>query len=99
MVQIKWLPEAKIDLKEIHDYIALDSKKFTEIQIRKIKQRTEILKLQPEIGKLVEEVNHPKIREIIIGNYRIIYRNVSSKVIDILMIHHAARDMYRRIKN
>ena len=97
MVQIKWLPEAKFDLKEIHDYIALDSKKYAEIQVRKIKQRTDVLKMQPEIGKLVEEINNPKVREIIIGNYRIIYRNVSSKSIDILMIHHGARDMYRRL--
>ncbi|MFK8061456.1 MAG: type II toxin-antitoxin system RelE/ParE family toxin [Polaribacter sp.] len=99
MVQIKWLPEAKSDLKEIYDYIALDSKKYAEIQVRKIKIRTEVLKIQPDIGKIVEEINHPKIREIVIGNYRIIYRNVSSKIVDILMIHHGARDMYRRIKN
>ena len=81
------------------DYIALDSKKYAKIQVEKIKQRTEILKLQPKIGKLVEEINNPKVREILLGNYRIIYRNVSSKVIDILMIHHGARDLYRRIKN
>lgn len=97
MVQVKWLIEAKIDLKEIHDYIALDSKKYAKIQVKRIKEHTEILKLQPKIGKQVEEINHPEVREIIIGNYRIIYRNVSSKIIDILMIHHGARDMFRRI--
>jgi len=98
MVQIKWLPEAKSDLKEIFDYISLDSKKYAEIQVQKIKKRTAILKLQPETGKLVSEINHPDIREIVIGNYRIIYRNVSSEIVDILMIHHGARDMFRRIE-
>ena len=98
MVQIKWLPEAKFDLKEIYDYIALGSKKYAKIEVQKIKIRTEILKLEPEIGKIVEEVNNPKVKEIVFGNYRIIYRNVSSKIIDILMIHHGARDLQRRIK-
>lgn len=97
MVQIKWLPEAKLDLKEIYDYIALDSKKYAEIQVVKLKQSTNILKLQPEIGKIVEEINIEAVREIIIGNYRIIYRLVSNKQIDILMVHHGARDMFRRV--
>ncbi|QTE22318.1 type II toxin-antitoxin system RelE/ParE family toxin [Polaribacter cellanae] len=70
-----------------------------KIQVSKIKQKTEILKLQPEIGKVVKEMDNSKIREIILGNYRIIYKNVSDKQIDILMIHHGAKDMFQRIGN
>ena len=35
MVQIKWLVEAKIDLKEIHDYIALDLKNLLKFKLEK----------------------------------------------------------------
>jgi len=31
MVRIKWLRSAKIDLKEIYDFISLDSKKICEV--------------------------------------------------------------------
>lgn len=44
MVRIKWLKSAKTDLKEIFDFISLDSKRYTRFQIEKIQKRTEILK-------------------------------------------------------
>jgi len=36
------------------------------------------------------------IRELIEGNYRIIYKIVNEYQIDILTIHHSARDLKRR---
>lgn len=98
MVQINWLNSAKIDLKDIYDYIAIDSKRYARLQVEKIKQSTNILKNQPNLGKVVSEIENPDIRELIEGNYRIIYRIVNLKMIHILMIHHSARDLSRRIK-
>lgn len=98
MVQIKWLIEAKTDLKEIYDYISSDSKRYARLQVDRIKERTQILKSFIEIGKIVEEIDKPDIRELIEGNYRIIYRIVNLNRIDILMVHHGARDLARRIK-
>lgn len=46
MVRIKWLRSAKIDLKEIYDFISLDSKKYARFQIEKIQNKTEILKTE-----------------------------------------------------
>lgn len=65
MVQIRFLLVAKNDLKDIYDYIALDSKKYAKYQVEKIKNKTEILKSQIEIGKIVEEIGNPNIRELI----------------------------------
>lgn len=98
MVQIRWLKEAKNDLKEIYYYISIDSKRYARLQVERIKQRTEVLNTHSEIGKVVEEVNKSDIRELIEGNYRIIYRIVNKNKVDILMIHHAARDLMRRLK-
>ncbi len=99
MVEIKWLIISKIDLKEIFDFIAKDSEKFAEIQMQKIVEEVSILKTFPKIGKVVREFNNENIRELIKGNYRIIYRIISVNRIDILMIHHGARDLVRRIKD
>ena len=98
MVQIRWLKEAKADLKDIYDYISSDSKRYGRLQVERIKDRTQILKSHIEIGKVVEEVNDPAIRELIEGNHRIIYRVVTMNRIDVLMVHHGARDLTRRIK-
>lgn len=97
MVQIRWLKDAKTDLKEIFYYISLDSKRYARLQIEKIQQRTKILKSQPNLGKIVDEIDNPQIKEIIEGNYRIIYRNVNKNRIDILLVHHGARDLKRRL--
>lgn len=97
MVRIKWLISAKLDLKEIYDYISYDSKRYAQLQIVKIQTKTEIIKSNVFIGKLVSETNDKSVREIIEGNYRIIYKIVSEDEIHILMIHHGARDLVRRI--
>ena len=98
MVRIKWLTSSKQDLKEIYDYISLDSKRYAKLQIDKIYAKTQVIKKQIYIGKEVEEIKDASIREVIEGNYRIIYRIKSATEIHILMIHHGARDLRRRIK-
>jgi len=55
------------------------------------------LKIHPKLGNIVDEIENTKVREIIEGNYRIIYMNVNEKRIDILLIHHGARDLKRRL--
>lgn len=88
---------ARNDLKEIYDYISFDSRRYAKLQVERIQNKTEILKTHIEIGKVVDEIGDPKIREIVEGNYRIIYRIISKNELHILMVHHGARDLKRRI--
>ncbi|HCT55062.1 MAG TPA: type II toxin-antitoxin system RelE/ParE family toxin, partial [Balneola sp.] len=44
-------------------------------------------------GKLVRELEREDIRELVEGNYRIIYKIINNNMIHILMIHHNARDL------
>ena len=96
MVQLKWTKLAVEDLKEIHDYVSRDSTKYARIQIIRIKSRTKILKSLPFAGRIVPEYNDENYRELIEGNYRIIYKIVTKYLIDILTVHHAARDLSKR---
>jgi len=96
MVQINWTFQAKDDLKSISEYISRDSKKYAKLQILRIRERTKILKSHLEIGKIVPELDNETIRELIDGNYRIIYKVVSSGRVDILTVHHSARDLTNR---
>ena len=97
MVRIKYLKSAKLDLKEIYKYIALDSKRYAQLQVEKIFTRIESLKSNSSIAKTVEELQNPTIKEVIEANYRIIYKIVSEEEIHILMIHHGARSLTQRI--
>lgn len=69
MVELVWLKSAKEDLKEIYDFIASDSKKYAKHQINHIKDRTSILKTNPNAGKVVEEYDLETIREIVVNQY------------------------------
>ena len=96
MVRIKWTKQSKEDLKSIAEYISIDSIKFAKLKVIRIKARTSILKSHIRIGKITPEINDPNIRELVDGNYRIIYRVLSEKHVDILTIHHSARDLTKR---
>jgi addiction module RelE/StbE family toxin len=96
MVRINWTLQAKDDLKNIADYISKDSVIYAKRQVIKIRKRTEILKTQIRIGKIVPEIEDPDIRELIEGNYRIIYKIIAKNRIDILTVHHSARDLTKR---
>ena len=96
MVRINWTFQAKGDLKDIAEYISKDSKQYAKLQITRLKTRTRILRHQTRSGKVVPEINRENIRELIEGNYRIIYKIVKDNQIDILTIHHSARDLTKR---
>jgi mRNA-degrading endonuclease RelE of RelBE toxin-antitoxin system len=44
----------------------------------------------------VIEKGNPAVRELVEGNYRIIYKIIDKEKIDILTVHHSARDLNRR---
>jgi len=97
MVQISWTFQAKDDLKTIAEYIKLDSIRYAKLQVIKIKSRSHILKSHPQAGRVVPEIESEEIRELIEGSYRIIYKVVSNNQVDILTIHHSARDLTKRV--
>jgi len=96
MAKIVWTDQSVFELKDIFDYISKDSRKYAENQIRRIKERTIILCSQPESGRIVPELGFSEIRELIEGNYRIIYRLLSYDLVEILSVHHSARNLDSR---
>ena len=90
MVEIIWTSNALTDLSEIGEYIAKDSPRYAEITVSKLFHKVEILINHPKIGRIVPEAELESLRELIEGNYRIIYEIVNHKII-ILTVHHSAR--------
>ena len=73
MAGLNWTDQAVNDLIGIADFIAKDSKKFAKITVSKIRTSAKQLVSFPLSGRVVPEINVIEIREIIIGNYRLIY--------------------------
>lgn len=90
MVKIVWTDLAIRDLKSIHDYIALDSKFYAKRFVAKLILRVDQLEVFPNSGRTVPEFNNTSIRELIEGNYRLVYK-VENAEVTILRFHNSAR--------
>lgn len=89
---VEWTDPAKQDLKSIHDYISRDSRLYAKKVSFEIVEKTEKLNIFPEIGRIVPEIGDPKIRELIIYSYRLIYEIYTDKI-EILALIHGKRDL------
>ncbi len=96
MVQINWTHQAVFDLKDIAEYIGKDSKYYAKLQVIRIKSCVEILKNQIHIGSFVPEFERTDLRQLVQGRYRIIYKVVNENRVDIITVHHSARDLTLR---
>jgi len=90
MVEIFWSDLAVNDLKSIHSFIQVDSKFYSDRQIQKIIKRVDQLVNFPESGRIVTEFSISQIRELIEGNYRIVYYLDLDSVF-ILRVHYSAQ--------
>lgn len=86
-MKILWSPLAIERASEIAGYIAQDKPSVAENWINTVFSQVEKLKSAPEIGRIVPEIRNDSFRELIYGNYRIIYR-IEKKQISILTIRH-----------
>ena len=92
MVKIIWTQRSLDDLKSIAEYISKDSVKYAALTLERIIDVTKHLERYPRIGRMVPEIGkNDKIREIILGNFRIIYKITSTLTIHILTVHHSAK--------
>ena len=90
MIPILWSPQALHDLESIREYIARDSTLYADLVVRRIVAGVDRLASFPESGRVVPERGDPKIREVIVKPYRIVYRRQSAEI-EIVTVFRASR--------
>ena len=91
VVEVKWTTQALDDIENIAQFIAKDSEHYAIIQTERFFEKAKILETHPLAGHIVPEVKSGNIRQLVEGNYCIIYTIISKNRIDILTIHHGKR--------
>ncbi|MBF0205117.1 MAG: type II toxin-antitoxin system RelE/ParE family toxin [Desulfamplus sp.] len=86
-MKIVWSPLAIEKVEEISDYIAKDKPSAAEEWLNTLFAKVERLETSPKRGRMVPEINSESFRELIYGNYRIIYR-IAKDQLAVLTIHH-----------
>jgi toxin ParE1/3/4 len=90
--KIVWTLRSREDLRDIAIFIAKDNPPAAISLGELLFERADRLKKFPEFGRIVPERNQARIREIIVKNYRVIYRvRPDEKLVEILRVWHGAR--------
>ncbi len=79
-MKIIWSPLALDRLTEISDFISLDKPNAAIDWIDSIFNSVDNLESFPESGRQVPELENKNYRELIIGNYRVIYKLTESQI-------------------
>ena len=90
MAQIVWTAEAQVWLQRIYDYIAAENEAAAYRTVRAIHEQAEILGTFPHIGYTYRE--HPDVKVLLFGHYRIAYR-IEGSTVEILGVFHGAMEM------
>jgi toxin ParE1/3/4 len=95
--EIRWSQAAANDLESIFQFIARDSEDHARSTAQRIVDATDNLLLFPRMGRIVPEYRNPDVRELIVFNYRVIYR-VDPDSINIAGIIHGARQLKEALR-
>jgi toxin ParE1/3/4 len=86
-MKVQWTKTAYRRLEEIYTYIEKDSTANATKWAEKLLKKIEAIKDFPKAGRTVPEIDSVSIREIIFGNYRIVYK-IKEEIVFIMTIRH-----------
>ena len=78
------------DVEAIRAHVARDSARYADLVAERIVAAVERLQDHPRSGRVVPELGDASIREVMHGNYRIVYR-LRHDVVEIATVFHGAR--------
>ncbi len=90
MINVRWSKSSIEDLKNIYEFIALDSPHYAILFKDMIFEIIEHLETFPKIGLQVPESDDPNVREFFYKNYRIIYQ-IKKGHLEIITVIYGSR--------
>lgn len=90
MTSIRWTEQAVDDLREIRRYVERDSARYGRLVVERLYESTQRLEVFPRSGRVVPEMNVEHVRELIVGEYRIVYR-IEAEAAVILTVFRSSR--------
>jgi addiction module RelE/StbE family toxin len=76
-----WTETAKQDLQAIRQYIAVDNPSVAKRWVQRLRERARNALHAPLAGRAVPELSREDIRELIEGNYRIVYQMLEDRLV------------------
>ena len=89
--EVIWSDDAWEDLESLAAYIARDSETYAAAFVREIRAASRSLAEFAERGQVVPEFNDPRIRELLVRPYRLVYQVRDTSALILGIIHGARR--------
>ena len=100
MVPVDWAQPAVDDLREIYEFIARDSPRYAQQTIGKITQASARLAHFSQLGEILPEFPHLAYRQLVVGVYRLIYReDLQHNRILVMGVIHGSRNLPPILEN
>jgi plasmid stabilization system protein ParE len=94
MVRVDWAQPALDDLREVYEFIARDSPRYAQLTVERITDVAGRLARFPQLGQILPELPHLVYRQMIVGAYRLIYRDDTERDRVVVMgVIHSSRDL------
>jgi len=93
-MKVVWTAQAWERLMEIETFIAQDAPAAATKLIDRLISRTDALAHHPDRGRRLSEMPASGLRELVVGNYRIVYRR-GSQVVEVLAVFEGHRLLRR----
>lgn len=89
-MKVRWTLQARDDLVTIGEYIAADDPKSARRWLAHIRAQVRAVSSMPRSGRMVPELMRDDVREVIVGNYRVIYR-IREATLEVLTVFEGHR--------
>ncbi len=95
VAEIRWSNKAVLQVKSIGEHIELDSPWQAERIVNLLYSAPEKLRWSPRKGRIVPEFGDPKLREVSVFSWRLIYRILDEETLEIAAVVHGRRLLQR----
>jgi addiction module RelE/StbE family toxin len=89
-MKVTWTDQAWERLLEIERFVARDDPRAASRLVDKLIDRGDALAEQPERGRRLADLPHSGLRELIVDNYRLVYRR-TPKAVEVLTVFEGHR--------
>ena len=90
--EVRWAEAAADDLNAVADHIAKDSPNYAASFVCEARDAARSLTHLADRGRIVPEWDDASVRELFIGNYRLLYQ-VNEQIVFVIGFIHGARDL------
>lgn len=92
MAEVIWTETATREIIEIGEYLEEYSSYYARKIVQQLYIRTSQLSSFPQMGRVIPEIGRGKYRELIEGNYRLMYEILDEDIVLVQRVIHQSRN-------